>query len=100
DLSSGETARSELMAPLAACRNAFIGIGLFSGLINVLMLTGSFYMLLVYDRVLASRSVPTLVALSVLAGMLFAFLGVLDVIRTRMLVRIGTSLDLSLSERV
>jgi ATP-binding cassette subfamily C protein len=41
----------ELSAALAACRGAFLGIGLFSGVINVLMLTGSFYMLEVYDRV-------------------------------------------------
>ena len=52
-----------------------------SGLINILYLTGSFYMLEVYDRVLPSRSVPTLVALSLLALTLFAFQGVLDVIR-------------------
>jgi ATP-binding cassette subfamily C protein len=85
---------------LTACRSAFVGVALFSGLINVLMLTGSFYMLEVYDRVLPSRSVPTLVGLTVLAGVLFAFLGVLDWIRSRLLVRVGASLDRSLSARV
>ena len=48
----------------AACRNAFIGVGVISGLINMLYLTGSIFMLEVYDRVLPSRSVPTLVGLS------------------------------------
>ena len=58
-------------------------IAVVSGLINILYLTGSFYMLEVYDRVLPSRSIPTLVALSILALTLFAFQGVLDVIRSR-----------------
>ncbi len=69
-------------------------------MINVLYLTGSFYMLEVYDRVLPSRSVPTLVGLSVLALGLYGFQGVLDLLRSRVLVRIGRSLDESLSARV
>src|SRR5580704_6383063 len=97
---AGRARRSELSDALAACRAAFVGIAPFSGLLNVLMLTGSFYMLEVYDRVLPSRSVPTLVGLTVLAGVLFGFLGVLDVIRARVLTRIGASLDQSLSGRV
>src|SRR5437763_3433440 len=91
---------SELREALAACWHAFIAVGLMSGLINILYLTGSFYMLEVYDRVLPSRSVPTLVALSILALTLFAFQGVLDVIRSRVLVRIAASLDERLSARV
>jgi ATP-binding cassette subfamily C protein len=85
---------------LRACRAAFIGTGGISGLINILMLTGSFYMLEVYDRVLPSRSIPTLVGLTILAAVLFAFLAALDLIRARLLVRIGASLDESLSGRV
>ena len=69
-------------------------------MINVLYLTGSFFMLEVYDRVLPSRSVPTLVGLSVLALGLYGFQGVLDLLRGRVLVRIGRSLDESLSARV
>jgi ATP-binding cassette subfamily C protein PrsD len=91
---------SELKAALRACRNAFIGVAVFSGIINLLMLTGSFYMLEIYDRVLPSRSVPTLVGLSILAATLFAFLGVIDLVRGRVMVRIGASLDEALSERV
>lgn len=67
---------------------------------NILMLTGSFYMLEVYDRVLPSRSVPTLVALSILVAFLLTFQGIIDAIRGRLLVRIATSLDESLSSRV
>ena len=87
----------ELREALTACWHAFIALGVISGLINILYLTGSFYMLEVYDRVLPSRSVPTLVALSVLALTLFAFQGVLDVIRSRILVLIAASLDERLS---
>ena len=66
----------------------------------MLMLTGSFYMLEVYDRVLPSRSVPTLVGLTILAGVLFIFMGVLELIRGRLLARVGGSLDKKLSGRV
>jgi PrtD family type I secretion system ABC transporter len=92
--------RSELAGALSACRNAFISVGLFSGMSNVLMLTGAFFMLQIYDRVLPSRSVPTLVALAILVAVLFAFLAILDMIRSRMLIRIGASLDDALSPRV
>ena len=91
---------SELRAALSACSHAFIAVALMSGLINILYLTGSFYMLEVYDRVLPSRSIPTLVALSILALTLFAFQGILDVIRSRILVRVAASLDEKLSSRV
>ena len=92
--------QSELGKALRACRGAFIGVGLMSCVINLLYLTGSIFMLEVYDRVLPSRSVPTLVGISILAAVLFLFLAVLDLIRTRVLSRIGDSLDRTLSGRV
>ena len=98
--SAAGAAPSELTTALAACKSALIGIAVFSGMSNILMLTGAFFMLEVYDRVLPSRSVPTLVALTVIAVTLFAAMGVLDFIRGRILVRIGASLDEQLSGRV
>jgi ABC-type protease/lipase transport system fused ATPase/permease subunit len=92
--------RSEMAVVLSSFRSAFLGVGLFSGMSNILMLTGAFFMLEVYDRVLPSRSVPTLVGLAVLAAILFAAQGVLDLIRGRMLVRIGSALDAAISGRV
>jgi ABC-type protease/lipase transport system fused ATPase/permease subunit len=71
-----------------------------SGLINLLYLTGPFFMLEIYDRVIPSRSVPTLVGLAMLAGALFAFQGVLDLIRGRVFIRGGAALDQRLSGRV
>src|SRR5262249_47210075 len=90
----------ELREAMKACASAFAGVALLSGIINILYLTGSFYMLEVYDRVLPSRSVPTLIGLSILALTLYLFQGVLDIIRGRILVRIGASLDERLSGRV
>src|SRR3954453_7959187 len=92
--------RSELGEALRACRSAFIGVGVMSCMINLLYLTGSIFMLGIYDRVRPSRSVPTLVGLIVLAGGLYVAQGILDLIRGRILVRIGTSLDEALSGRV
>src|ERR1700709_1582899 len=92
--------RSELGEALRACRSAFMCVGLLSCMINLLYLTGSLFMLEVYDRVLPSRSVPTLVGLVVLAGGLYIAQGVLDLIRGRILGRIGTALDEALNNRV
>ena len=92
--------RSELGEALRACRSAFIGVGVMSCVINLLYLTGSIFMLEIYDRVLPSRSVPTLVGLVILAGGLYIAQGILDLIRGRILARIGTSLDEALSGRV
>ena len=92
--------RPELTQALATCRGAFVATFLFSGMSNILMLTGSFFMLEVYDRVLPSRSMPTLVVLLLLAGGLYAALGILDMIRSRILVRIAHNLDEEVSERV
>ncbi|RYE87931.1 MAG: type I secretion system permease/ATPase [Hyphomicrobiales bacterium] len=78
-------------------KREFRGIGLYlfliSGFINILALTGAFYMLQIYDRALTSGSVPTLVALSALAIGLYLFQGLFDVIRSQVLVRIGARLD-------
>ena len=95
-----EQPRSELGLALRACRGAFLGIGVFTAVSNILMLTGSFFMLEIYDRVLPSRSVPTLIGLATLATLLYLFQGMLDLIRGRVLVRIGKSLDDTLGQRI
>src|SRR5438094_1350738 len=92
--------RSELGEALRACRGAFIGVGVMSCVINLLYLTGSIFMLEIYDRVLPSRSIPTLVGLVILAGGLYVCQGILDLIRGRILGRVGTALDEALNARV
>src|ERR1700742_787238 len=95
--------RRAVMTPadcLKACRGALTAVAVYSGAINVLMLTGSLFMLQVYDRVLPSHSVPTLVALLIIVVVLYAAQGLLDMIRARIMVRIGRSLDDGLSGSV
>jgi len=80
-----------------ALKREFRGIGLYlfsvSGIINILALTGAFYMLQIYDRALASGSIPTLVAISALAIGLYLFQGLFDIVRSQILVRVGARLD-------
>ncbi|WP_407180116.1 type I secretion system permease/ATPase [Bradyrhizobium sp. STM 3562] len=92
--------RSEIATFLNSCRRIFWALAAFSGLSNLLMLTGSFFMLQVYDRVLPGRSIPTLIALSVLAIVLYLFQGGLDLVRSRIGVRIGRYFDEKLGGRV
>lgn len=92
--------RSEISTFLVSCRRIFWGLAAFSGLSNLLMLTGSFFMLQVYDRVLPGRSIPTLVALLALAIVLYAFQGGLDLVRSRISARIGSYFDERLGLRV
>lgn len=89
-----------IAAALLACRRAFIAIAIFSGALNILMLSGSLFMLQVYDRVLPSRSVQTLVGLVVLIAVLYAFQGLFDIVRSRLLTRVGASLNEQLNEKV
>lgn len=81
-------------------RSVLIGVGLMSGTINILYLTGSFYMLQVYDRVIPSRSIPTLVTLTALTFGLFLFQAVMELVRSRILLRLAGSLDFDLTGRV
>ena len=92
--------KSELSATLRSCRGVLISVAIFSGVVNLLMLTGAFYMLEVYDRVLPSHSLPTLIALSVLLVILLGTQSVIDLIRSRILVRFGASFDEAVGRRI
>ncbi|MEM9633786.1 MAG: type I secretion system permease/ATPase [Pseudomonadota bacterium] len=71
-----------------------------SALLNLLALNGPLFMLQVYDRVLASRSIPTLLALCILAGLLYSFQALLDALRSRLLLRVGEAFDEKFSKTV
>jgi ABC-type protease/lipase transport system fused ATPase/permease subunit len=90
----------ELRTALRSCSGVLVALAVITATLNVLYLTSSFFMLEVYDRVVPSRSVPTLIALALLALALFALHGFLDIIRTRVLIRVGSWLDRTLSGRV
>ncbi|VVC53484.1 Type I secretion system ATP-binding protein PrsD [Beijerinckiaceae bacterium RH AL1] len=85
---------------LAAMRPTLGVLMLTSCLINLLMLSSPLFMLQVYDRVLPSRSLPTLVALFALVALMIAFLATLEVLRARILTRLGLLVDEDLSPRV
>src|SRR6476469_6407755 len=85
---------------LRACRDAFIGVGIAGAFLNLLALTGSIYMLQVYDRVIPSKSLATLVGLTVVAVILYTAFGIFDFLRGRLLTRIGARVDRLLRRKV
>ena len=92
--------RAELRASMGKCRTHFMAVGVFSFFVNLLMLTGPLFMLQVYDRVLASRSEETLVALLFLITFLYLMYGVLEFARGRVLSRAGARFQSLLDLRV
>ena len=91
---------SDTEAATGACRSGLTGVFFFSAIMNVLLLTGPFYMLQIYDRVLTSNSLPTLVALSALVLVLLGLYGLFDFVRGRLMTRLANNLDLHLADRV
>ncbi|TNC71831.1 type I secretion system permease/ATPase [Rubellimicrobium roseum] len=91
---------AELRAARAESRWLFGSVAIFSFFVNMLMLTGPLYMMNVYDRVLGSRSVETLVALSVLVLFLYGCMGLLDFVRGRVMQRVGARFQARLDRRV
>ena len=91
---------SEIRAALAKLRGGFGAIVALSAFINLLTITGSLYLMLVYDRVLPAQSLPTLFSVFAMVLVAYAFYGAFDAQRSRMLADVATSLDRSLSGRV
>ncbi|GKW10080.1 peptidase [Pectobacterium carotovorum subsp. carotovorum] len=90
----------EIIDALAAYRRGFWGIGLFSAVINLLMLAPAIYMLQVYDRVLPSSSTMTLAMLTIMMLGLFLLMGLLEWIRSAVVIRLGTQMDMRLNQRI
>lgn len=81
-------------------KKVFLSIGIFTALINILMLVPSIYMLQVYDRVLPSGNEMTLLMLTLIMLALFIFMGGLEYLRSIIVIRISNKLDLSLNSRI
>lgn len=77
-----------------------VGIAVFSGVINILMLSGSLYMLQVYDRVIPSRNTATLLGLSLMVLLAYLVQGYFDALRSRMLCRVATLFDAGLQKSI
>ena len=87
-------------AALRASARRMIGVAVFSGVINILMLSGSIYMLQVYDRVIPSRNLATLFGLSLMVLIAYIVQGYFDAMRSRMLCRIATLFDAGLQSSI
>ncbi|GIT92777.1 type I secretion protein [Jannaschia pagri] len=88
--------KSTVKSAWGKLRSGFLAIGFFSMILNLLMLAGPLYMLQVYDRVLTSQNMDTLIALSVLLAGVFLVTGLLDLIRMRILSRLGARFELQI----
>jgi ATP-binding cassette subfamily C protein EexD len=91
------THENSLQAALKACKSSFISVGFFSLFINALMLVPTFYMLQVYGRVVTSGSISTLVMLTIIMTVLMITMGALELVRSRIMVRVSSKLDILLS---
>lgn len=92
--------RTELNDVLFSFRRMFYTAGLFSMFINIIGLVPSIYMLQVYDRVLQSHNVTTLLMLTAIMILFYIMLGMLEVARSKLLIRVGAQLDMKLNDRV
>lgn len=89
-----------VMDGLRASARRLAGVAMFSGVINVLTLSGSFYMLQVYDRVIPSRNLATLFGLSLIVLLAYLLQGYFEALRARMLSRVATLFDTGLQEPI
>jgi len=92
--------KTDLQKVLYQCRESFLSVGFFSLFINLLMLVPAFYMLQVYDRVVTSGSLMTLVMLTLIMLFLMGTMGSLEWVRSRILVRVSTKIDVLLGSRL
>jgi ATP-binding cassette, subfamily C, bacterial PrsD len=85
---------------LRASARRLAGVAVFSGIVNLLTLSGSLYMLQVYDRVIPSRNVATLIGLSGIVLLSYVLQGYFDALRARMLARVSAIFDVALQNRI
>lgn len=93
-------ARNEIEQVLLGFKRTFYTVGTFSAIINLMALLPSLYMLQVYDRVLASRSEMTLLMLTLMLLGGFLFMGLLELVRSFVLIRVGARFDMELNKRI
>jgi len=92
--------QNEVALALASFKKTFRNIGVFSAVINMLMLMPAIYMLQLYDSVLTSRNEMTLLMLTLIMLGAYVFMGALEYVRTFVLIRVGAQLDMKLNRRV
>ncbi len=95
-----KTPQNEVAQVLTGFKKAFRNIGVFSAVINMLMLMPAIYMLQLYDSVLTSRNEMTLLMLTLIMLGAYIFMGALEYVRSFVLIRVGAQLDMKLNKRV
>jgi len=81
-------------------RRAMLAVGIVSAVLNLLLLAGSLYMMLMYDMVLPSRSLPTLIGLALILLVAYIFQGVLEFLRSRLLLHFSAAVDVDLNRDI
>lgn len=97
---SNKNLQTDLQVALKLCRGAFIAAAGFSMVINLLLLTPTIYMLQIYDRVLSSRSESTLMMLTLIVIAIYVTQGILELVRSQLLVRVSARLETLLNKRL
>lgn len=95
-----DRSRNEISQALAGFSGAFRTVGVFSAIINLMLLVPSLYMLQVYDRVLASRNETTLLMLTLMVLGAYLFMSALEFVRSFVLIRVGAQLDMKMNKRI
>ena len=99
-LNSFKQPKNELAQVIVSFKSAFKTVGIFSAIINLMMLIPALYMLQVYDRVLSSRNEMTLLMITIMIVVAFVIMGALEFVRSFVLIRIASQLDMKLNKRV
>lgn len=99
-MKSNKLLRGELAEVLTSFKRTFNTIGVFSAVINILMLTPAIYMLQLYDSVLSSRNEMTLIMLTLIMLGAYVFMGVMEFVRSFVLIRVGAQFDIKLNQRI
>jgi ATP-binding cassette subfamily C exporter for protease/lipase len=92
--------KNEIANIIDSFKGVFLSVGVFSAIINLMMLAPSLYMLQVYDRVLASRNETTLLMLTLVMLGAYLLISALEFVRSFVLIRLGARLDMTLNKRV
>jgi ATP-binding cassette, subfamily C, bacterial exporter for protease/lipase len=97
---SSSPPKNEISLAISEFKGAFRTVGIFSAIINLMLLVPSLYMLQVYDRVLASRNETTLLMLTIMVLVAYLFMSALEFVRSFVLIRVGAQIDMKLNKRV
>jgi len=99
-LNNFKKSQNEIAQVIAGYKSVFITVGVFSAIINLMMLVPSLYMLQVYDRVLASRNQTTLLMLTIMVVVAYLIISAMEFVRSFVLIRVSAQMDMQLNKRV